>query len=68
MEYEVVNEYRLTDKIIIQIVRTNECGGTYYMCVNGILGFHSLDYERIENYIVNNYVIPFSQRDDIPKR
>ena len=61
MVYTVVKEFPLPNGLVIKIVKTNECGGRYYMSINGMLGFHSLDYERVENYIIDNYVKIFEE-------
>lgn len=47
----VIREERLPNGMVIQIVKTNECGGRYYMVTDGEPGFHSLDLERVEKYV-----------------
>ncbi len=52
----VVREEKLRNGLVIQIVRTEECGGRYYMVTNGEPGYHSLDREKVEeevDYYVN---------------
>ena len=50
MEYILIRKEHLPNGMVIQIIKTNECGGRYYMVTDGQLGFHSLDLERIEAY------------------
>lgn len=51
MEYILIREEHLPNGMVIQIIKTNECGGRYYMVTDGQLGFHSLDLERVEAYV-----------------
>lgn len=51
MDYTIIREEHLPNGMCIQIIKTNECGGRYYMVTDGELGFHSLDYERVEKYV-----------------
>ncbi len=51
MDYVVLREEHLPNGMVIQIIKTNECGGRYYMVTDGELGFHSGDLERVENYV-----------------
>ena len=51
MNGTVIREERLPNGMVIQIIKTNECGGRYYMVTDGEFGFHSLDLERVENYV-----------------
>ncbi len=60
MKYYLIREEHLPNGMIIQIVKTNECGGRYYMVTNGELGFHSLDFERVNDY-VDSIVNAFKQ-------
>ena len=50
MKYTILEEKRIPNGMLIQIIRTNECGGRYYMVVDGEPGFHSLDYNRVKAY------------------
>ena len=60
MKYYLIREEHLPNGMVIQIVKTNECGGRYYMVTNGELGFHSLDFERVNDY-VDSIVNAFKQ-------
>jgi hypothetical protein len=51
MEYEIIREEHLPNGMCIQIIKTNECGGRYYMVTDGEIGFHSVDRERVEEYV-----------------
>ena len=51
MKGVVIREEILPNGMVIQIVKTNECGGRYYMVTDGEPGFHSLDLERVEKYV-----------------
>lgn len=51
MNGTVIREERLPNGMLIQIVKTDECGGKYYMVTDGEPGFHSLDLERVEAYV-----------------
>ena len=51
MNYEIIKEEHLPNGMVIQITKTNECGGKYYMVTDGELGFHSLDLKRVEDYV-----------------
>lgn len=51
MKYELIREEHLPNGMVIQIIKTNECGGRYYMVTDGELGFHSLDLKRVEDYV-----------------
>ena len=51
MEYILIREEIMPNGLVLQIVKTNECGGRYYMVTNGQLGFHSLDFDRVNDYV-----------------
>lgn len=51
MKGTVIKEGRARNGMFLQIVKTNECGGRYYLVVDGEPGFHSLDFERVEKYM-----------------
>ena len=51
MEGVVIREEVLQNGMVIQIVKTDECGGRYYMVTDGKPGFHSLDLERVEKHV-----------------
>ncbi len=50
MEYEIIKEDVFPNGFVLQIIKTKECGGRYYLVTNGMIGFHSLDFERVEDY------------------
>ena len=51
MDYTILREEHLPNGMVIQIIKTNECGGRYYMVTDGEIGFHSLDRDRVEAYV-----------------
>ena len=51
MKYTVLREENLPNGMCIQIIKTDDCGGRYYMVTDGEFGFHSLDFERVEKYV-----------------
>lgn len=51
MDIIILREENLPNGMCIQIIQTNECGGRFYMVVDGELGFHSFDRERVERYV-----------------
>lgn len=51
MTIEILREEHLPNGMCIQIIKTNEAGGRYYMVTDGELGFHSGDLERVERYV-----------------
>ena len=61
MGYTVIKEENLPNGLCIQIIKTDECGGRYYACCNGVPGFHSLDLERVEDYVYNTYTKYFGK-------
>ena len=55
MEGIIIEEVK-RNGLVLQIIKTEECGGRYYLVVNGILGFHSLDLDRVKKYM-QNYIV-----------
>ena len=51
MKYKIVREENFSNGMVIQIIKTNECGGRYYMVTDGELGFHSIDFDRVNSYV-----------------
>ena len=47
----VIKEGHTKNGMLLQIVKTNECGGRFYLYIDGEPGFHSLDLERVEKYM-----------------
>ena len=51
MEGKVIKSKLLPNGMLLQIVKAEACGGRYYLVVDGEPGFHSLNLERVENYM-----------------
>ena len=50
MEYTILKQERFPNGLILQIIQTEECGGRYYLVINGRINYHSFDLERVEAY------------------
>lgn len=51
MNGKVIKEAQAHNGMLVQIVMTDECGGRYHLVIDGEPGFHSLELERVENYM-----------------
>lgn len=48
---KVIKEAYAHNGMLVQIIMTSEFGGRYYLVIDGEPGFHSLELERVENYM-----------------